>query len=200
VLECIFPGVGAGAEHAADIDAAANAGENAFQHNAVDTLWDLTSLAMSLHELDVAIENGDTLDTLLAGGAVAIDGVAVALPFVPGGAGAVLKATREGGKLVAKVAKGGRNLPFKDGDRLTEINKTLDRIESGGPFPHKKDGTIFRNKEGRLPEGNYREYTVDTPGAPNRGTRRIVQDVDTGRTYYTDDHYQNFIQINPAKR
>ena len=97
-------------------------------------------------------------------------------------------------------AKGGRNLPFKDADRLTEANKTLDRIESGGPFPHKKDGTIFRNKEGKLPDGNYREYTVDTPGASNRGTRRVVQDIDSGKTHYTDEHYDNFIQIDPAKR
>ena len=100
----------------------------------------------------------------------------------------------------ADVVKVRKNLPFKDGDRLTEVNKTLDRIESGGPFLHKKDGTIFRNKEGKLPNGNYREYTVDTPGASNRGTRRVVQDIDSGKTYYTDDHYNNFIQIEPAKR
>ena len=33
------------------------------------------------------------------------------------------------------VGQGERLLPFKDTDRLTEVNKTLDRIESGGPFP-----------------------------------------------------------------
>ncbi len=101
---------------------------------------------------------------------------------------------------IKKVAKSARNLPLNDADRLTEINKTLERIESGGPFPHKKDGTIFKNKEGKLPEGNYREYTVDTPGATDRGARRVVQDMDTGKTYYTEDHYVNFIQIDPKKR
>jgi guanyl-specific ribonuclease Sa len=94
----------------------------------------------------------------------------------------------------------GRNLPFKDVDRITEVNKTLDRIESGGSFPYKRDGIVFKNKDGILPEGNYREYTVETPGSSNRGTRRIVQDADTGKTYYTDDHYRNFIQIDPTKR
>nr|WP_176453609.1 MULTISPECIES: ribonuclease domain-containing protein [Enterobacteriaceae] len=69
-----------------------------------------------------------------------------------------------------------------------------------GPFPYKKDGSVFKNKEGRLPEGSYKEYTVDTPGARNRGARRIVIDEETGRTYYTDDHYQNFIQIDPNRR
>lgn len=59
---------------------------------------------------------------------------------------------------------------------------------------------MFRNREGKLPDGNYREYTVDSPDANNRGARRIVRDVDSGKTYYTDDHYQNFIQIDPQKR
>jgi guanyl-specific ribonuclease Sa len=94
----------------------------------------------------------------------------------------------------------GRKLPFNDAERSTGINNTLDLIESGGPFPHKKDGTVFKNKEGKLPDGNYLEYTVDTPGASSRGTRRIVKDADSGRVYYTDDHYENFIQIDPTKR
>jgi RHS repeat-associated protein len=110
---------------------------------------------------------------------------------IPGPAGSV-------GKAIPKVP--GRNLPFEDAGRLNEVNKTLDRIESGGPFPYKQDGAVFRNKEGRLPEGNFREHTVDTPGASNRGSRRIVQEIDNGKTYYTDDHYQNFIQIDPAKK
>lgn len=95
---------------------------------------------------------------------------------------------------------GGRKLPFSDQDRLTEVNKTLDRIEQNGPFPYQKDGTVFQNREGRLPEGDYREYTVDTPGATNRGKRRIVQDQETGRTFYTDDHYHNFVEIDPSKK
>lgn len=51
-----------------------------------------------------------------------------------------------------------------------------------------------------LPKGNYIEYTVDTPGASNRGARRIVVDQDSGRTYYTDDHYRSFIEIDPGRR
>ncbi|MCB1738754.1 MAG: hypothetical protein KDK91_00165 [Gammaproteobacteria bacterium] len=97
-------------------------------------------------------------------------------------------------------ATGARSLPFNDADRLAEVNKTLDRIESGGPFPYKKDGTVFRNKEGRLPQGSYREYTIDTPGASNRDARRVVQDTNSGRTYYTDVHYGSFTQIDPARK
>ncbi len=95
--------------------------------------------------------------------------------------------------------KEGRNLPFTDKDRVTEINKTLDRIDNNGPFPHKRDGITFKNREGKLPDGNYKEYTVDTPGASNRGARQIVRDQDTENTYYTDDHYKNFMQVDVKK-
>jgi len=113
----------------------------------------------------------------------------------------LLRKFRPGVRASFIPTKGGRSLPFGDADRITEINKTLDQIELGGPFPHKKDGTVFRNDPQVLPPGgNYREYTVDTPGAPNRAQRRIVQDVDTGNMFYTDDHYETFIQIDPTKR
>jgi hypothetical protein len=43
------------------------------------------------------------------------------------------------------------------------------------------------------PRGYYREYTVDTPGARTRGTRRIVTGGDPPEAwYYTDDHYESF--------
>lgn len=82
-------------------------------------------------------------------------------------------------------------------DLPKEGRQTLVTIKQGGPFPYKRDGTIFGNFERRLPmkdRGYYREYTVPTPGSRGRGARRIV----VGRGdeyYYTDDHYQTFQRI-----
>ncbi|MEN5041230.1 ribonuclease domain-containing protein [Stenotrophomonas sp. TWI1149] len=85
-----------------------------------------------------------------------------------------------------------------------EARDTIALIQRGGPFPHRQDGSIFSNREQRLPQrprGYYHEYTVDTPGAGNRGARRIV----TGGTpptgwFYTDDHYETFrsFDVPPA--
>lgn len=78
------------------------------------------------------------------------------------------------------------------------VLKTLALIERGGPFPHKQDGTVFANREGRLPQqrrGYYREYTVPTPGSRTRGARRIVRG-EGGETYYTNDHYNTFRRID----
>jgi ribonuclease T1 len=79
-----------------------------------------------------------------------------------------------------------------------QIQATLDLIARGGPFPHRQDGSTFQNREGQLPSkprGYYREYTVPTPGASNRGARRIVRGQD-GDTWYTRDHYRTFIRLD----
>jgi ribonuclease T1 len=78
-----------------------------------------------------------------------------------------------------------------------EARQTLAHIKAGGPFTYARDGSVFGNREGLLPKrtrGYYREYTVKTPGAKDRGARRIVAGV-PGEYYYTDDHYRSFKRI-----
>ena len=81
--------------------------------------------------------------------------------------------------------------------------ETYRLIHQGGPFPHEKDGVVFGNRERLLPaykRGYYREYTVDTPGARNRGGKRIVcggQTKTPVTCYYTADHYASFRVIVP---
>jgi ribonuclease T1 len=83
-----------------------------------------------------------------------------------------------------------------------QAQRTHQLILSGGPFPYAKDGTVFGNRERLLPahaRGHYREYTVRTPGARNRGARRLVcgGDVPTRpqACYYTEDHYASFRKV-----
>ena len=87
-----------------------------------------------------------------------------------------------------------------------EGRAVLGAIRKGGPFAFSKDGLTFGNFEGSLPKkrrGYYREYTVETPGARNRGARRIVCGAEAGdwsrnapsACYYTDDHYASFRHI-----
>ena len=78
------------------------------------------------------------------------------------------------------------------------------RILSGGSFRYAKDGAAFGNRERMLParpRGFYREYTVATPGARDRGARRIVCGGRAARApdacYYTADHYSSFRRISP---
>ena len=78
-----------------------------------------------------------------------------------------------------------------------EARQTIALIRSGGPFPYSRDGVVFNNREGQLPKkarGYYHEYTVKTPGARDRGARRIIAGRD-GELYYTDDHYRTFKRV-----
>jgi ribonuclease T1 len=82
-----------------------------------------------------------------------------------------------------------------------EAEHTLKLIRHGGPFPYEKDGAVFGNYERLLPKQNrgyYREFTVKTPGARNRGARRIITggELNSPRElYYTEDHYASFRRI-----
>jgi ribonuclease T1 len=86
----------------------------------------------------------------------------------------------------------------------SQASDTLDLIHSGGPFPYRQDGTVFSNREGILPSessGYYHEYTVKTPGSPDRGARRLIgggAKTDPEHVYYTGDHYASFCEVDGA--
>ncbi len=88
---------------------------------------------------------------------------------------------------------------------LVDVQPTLGRINSGGSFPHANDGGIFQNRPipgNTIPElpvqpyGYYNEYVVPTPGVNDAGLMRIVTG-QSGELYFTPNHYQTFINLNP---
>ena len=92
----------------------------------------------------------------------------------------------------------GSGLPFVELVALpAEAGATVGLIDRGGPFPYDQDGSRFGNFEGLLPDrvrGYYAEYTVETPGSPDRGARRIVAGA-RDELYWTADHYASFARI-----
>jgi len=100
---------------------------------------------------------------------------------------------------VSGAVSGARSGSIAVSSLPSQAREVLDEIDHGGPFEYpRKDGSVFGNYEGMLPHessGYYHEYTVDTPGASTRGTRRII----TGRNgelYWTADHYNTFQRIS----
>ncbi len=89
-------------------------------------------------------------------------------------------------------------IPLISIDQLPpEASQTIQLIERGGRFPYRQDGTVFGNRERRLPVAPYRtyhEYTVPTPGSSTRGARRIIT-APQHVYYYTGDHYRSFQQV-----
>lgn len=86
-----------------------------------------------------------------------------------------------------------------------EAQTVISLIQKRSSFPYRQDGQTFSNRERVLPSqprGYYQEYTVPTPGADNRGARRIVSGQGTtgdnatsGEYYYTSDHYRSFARV-----
>ena len=82
-------------------------------------------------------------------------------------------------------------------DLPPEAKETIRLIDNNGPFPFRQDDSTFQNRERILPIESfdwYREFTVITPGSPDRGARRIVEGED-GLLFYTDDHYDSFREV-----
>ncbi|MDR6688438.1 ribonuclease T1 [Arthrobacter sp. 1088] len=147
---------------------------------------------------------------LLAFGALVIAVVALVVAMVGGGpltapqeTSSTQTTTAEPGSASAPSSMANPSaLPSINASQLPrEAQQTLALIAKGGPYPYDRDGVNFGNFEGLLPKkssGFYKEYTVPTPGEPDRGARRIIVGKDTAK-YYTADHYDSFKFIVEGK-
>lgn len=87
-----------------------------------------------------------------------------------------------------------------------QVADTVRAIHSNGPFPFpRSDGAVFGNREGHLPHQSrryYHEYTVVTPGARDRSTRRLITGgsplTNPPQYFYTGDHYDSFCLVTDA--
>jgi guanyl-specific ribonuclease Sa len=78
-----------------------------------------------------------------------------------------------------------------------DLHPTMERITRGEKFPHRNDGSTFRNLEGRLPKkpaGYYTEYVHPTPKLNGPGPQRVVIGKN-GEAFYTHDHYNSFRKV-----
>ena len=179
---------------------------------------------MSADELRKAIQSEDTSQIILSATALGIDIIAVSLPIIPGGAGAILKA-KNAAKAADKVtdaAKGADKVTdiAKGADKATdasnlsnnrvEIDEVIDYAKKNDGKPlynnnNKRTQNTFAN-DGRkggqvLPKKDnsgpitYKEYDISKASDPSdRGLKRVVIG-SNGRKYYSNDHYKTFIEI-----
>lgn len=86
-------------------------------------------------------------------------------------------------------------------DVPTKAYETLRYVEThnGDPPSGYVGGTTFENRERRLPAGHYKEYDVDPRVPGGRNADRLVIEQDSGRAYYTADHYDTFIPLSSGR-
>jgi ribonuclease T1 len=79
-----------------------------------------------------------------------------------------------------------------------DVQPTLARIQDGRKLSFPNDGSVFQNRERRLPKqpaGYDKEYVHPTPGLSGPGPQRIVMG-QAGEAYYTPDHYRTFQRVD----
>lgn len=89
---------------------------------------------------------------------------------------------------------------ISDPHERATVLRVAQQIDRGGPYDYRKDGSVFENRERRLPKrppSYWREYTVATPGEDDRGARRLVAG-ERHELYYSRDHYQSFTALRGA--
>lgn len=123
--------------------------------------------------------------------------LALVLTAVLALAGCGSSSGRSSSSAAASVSKPAGMSTIAEASLPAEAREVIKRIDDGGTFQYRQDGVTFENREGLLPakpRGYYREYTVSTPGAEDRGARRLILGRH-GELYYTPDHYRSFLWV-----
>jgi RHS repeat-associated protein len=94
--------------------------------NVVETAWDIFNVALDFTSLGTNLVSGNIAGAALDIAAIVVDVGAALLPGVPGGAGAIIKASREGAEQAGKLAA-------KKGDTLKPGPFAKESIPARGP-------------------------------------------------------------------
>lgn len=85
-----------------------------------------------------------------------------------------------------------------------DLKPTLQRISSGSSYPHRNDGSEYKNYPDRAsgarllprqPSGYYTEYVVPTSGVSGPSVQRVIVGRG-GEVYYSPDHYKSVIRLD----
>jgi len=116
----------------------------------IESAWDAASLGLGVKSFINNVSKGNVGAAIVDGVGVLADGVALAVPLVPGGAGAIIKVVRGGDKVI-DMAKGADN-----------INDARKATNKGADFVVTPDGTAVPTSQSRMREG------FDNAGFPKK--------------------------------
>lgn len=169
----------------------------------IDTVFDIGSLAWSIHDLK------QDPHSILNWVALAADIGTLALPVVAAG-GTGVRALKVADKALETAADVNKAENVVDAGKIAEkgleaidaknlpkeAQETIQKVGKGdisGLEPH-----TFKNKEGYLPKNSdpkyYTAYDVKAEGVSERGVDRLIIGKN-GETYYTNDHYKTFSEV-----
>ncbi len=135
--------------------------------NAVETAWDVFNIGVGVASFVYNVNEGNWLDAAVDAGGVVVDTVAAATPFVPGGAGAAIKAARAGDKIIdgaraADKANDARKAAEGTADAADAVSDTAKAAENakGGTYKLRdpETGKVRRTGETKDLERRKKEH------------------------------------------
>jgi HNH/ENDO VII superfamily nuclease len=146
-----------------------------------ETLWDGANVAMGIASFVSNYHNGDYLNAAIDLAGIGIDGLAMAAPFIPGGAGSAIKAARQAGEQIHHIfPKGDRR--FQAHELLVDIGLNLkhDKINQMLLPSMKLDGDMRTLHLGKQNE-EYNRYVLDRLDTLLGEARHEKWDIETKR-------------------
>ena len=166
-----------------------------------ETVWDAASLSLGINSFWKNISEGSYGAATIDGAGVVIDAIAAAVPFIPGGAGAVINSVRATDK-ISDVAKS-----------TNRVGKTIEKTEETSRAARRdvmrKEGIpTSAQPKSQSKNASGREYTYEVPKKGGGTELKSVQQQTLDRSHKEQPHWEagkikireNQIQYNSYNR
>ena len=148
-----------------------------------ETVWDAASLSLGINSFWKNISEGSYGAATIDGAGVVIDAIAAAVPFIPGGAGAVINSVRATDK-ISDVAKS-TNRAGKTIEKTEETSRAARRdvMRKEGIPTSAQPKSQSKNASGR-------EYTYEVPKKGGGTELKSVQQQTLDRSHKEQPHWE----------
>lgn len=139
---------------------------------AVETAWDALNIGLGVSSLISNLKAGSYSLAAVDAVGVIVDSIAAAIPLVPGGVGSIIKVTREGAEITAKVAAKGVGTAAKSSGEVIQVTKGGVALPPGAK--HQIPEGYVQNPHrsgsyGEVVDGKFKErLRIDPPTPPRQ--------------------------------
>ena len=125
-------------------------GQNAVENNALETAWDILNIGIGVTSMTYNIKEGNYGSAAIDGLGLVYDGVATAIPFLPGGASAGLKAYRAGNSIKKSINIGHDVTKISNAaNKVAKNANTASHAAKEGTKIHKETARLLKEENGK---------------------------------------------------